>query len=645
MSVLINSTKNLILLPRYAKRIIAIILDIGLCILCTWIAFYLRLEKFIEINNITFFAALISIAFAIPIFWLAGLYRAMLRSVGSSISLTVLIAIVLYTLCYFSVISIYGINGIPRSIGIIQPLLLFISILSSRIIGKFLITNSIIFKNKNYKKNVLIYGAGNAGRQLLIGLENNPKMKVIGFLDDNYQLHNQTILGRTVFDPKKINELINLKDINLILLALPSINRIKKNQIIDYLNNYNVVIKTLPSIEDIVDGKVLVTDIKDPSIEDLLGREQVKPIHDLLSKNIYSKVVLVTGAGGSIGSEICRQIIKLNPKKLLILDFNEFALYRINEELKIKASNLKVIPLLIDIKNSSRLRIIFETFNIDTVYHAAAYKHVSLVEENVCEAVKNNIFGTFEIVQAVINNKVSNLVFISSDKAVRPTNIMGATKRLAEICIQSYYYYCKEINTKFAIVRFGNVLESSGSVIPKFKEQIRLGGPVTLTHPEVTRYFMTTIEASELVIQAGAMSKNCEVFVLDMGQSVKIRDLISKMIKLAGFTIKNSTNLDGEIEIKIIGLKPGEKLYEELLIGDNPQKTQHAKIKKAQDPHISFDKLKTELENLSTLIDNNMVDEVKNTLTKLLPSYKSNSDIIDHLYTEQKKLSKKTKKF
>jgi len=645
MSVLINSTKNLILLPRYAKRIIAIILDIGLCILCTWIAFYLRLEKFIEINNITFFAALISIAFAIPIFWLAGLYRAMLRFVGSSISLTVLIAIVLYTLCYFSVISIYGINGIPRSIGIIQPLLLFISILSSRIIGKFLITNSIIFKNKNYKKNVLIYGAGNAGRQLLIGLENNPKMKVIGFLDDNYQLHNQTILGRTVFDPKKINELINLKDINLILLALPSINRIKKNQIIDYLNNYNVVIKTLPSIEDIVDGKVLVTDIKDPSIEDLLGREQVKPIHDLLSKNIYSKVVLVTGAGGSIGSEICRQIIKLNPKKLLILDFNEFALYRINEELKIKASNLKVIPLLIDIKNSSRLRIIFETFNIDTVYHAAAYKHVSLVEENVCEAVKNNIFGTFEIVQAVINNKVSNLVFISSDKAVRPTNIMGATKRLAEICIQSYYYYCKEINTKFAIVRFGNVLESSGSVIPKFKEQIRLGGPVTLTHPEVTRYFMTTIEASELVIQAGAMSKNCEVFVLDMGQSVKIRDLISKMIKLAGFTIKNSTNLDGEIEIKIIGLKPGEKLYEELLIGDNPQKTQHAKIKKAQDPHISFDKLKTELENLSTLIDNNMVDEVKNTLTKLLPSYKSNSDIIDHLYTEQKKLSKKTKKF
>jgi FlaA1/EpsC-like NDP-sugar epimerase len=643
MSILAESSKNILNLPRYAKRIVAIILDLGLCILCTWIAFYLRLEQFIKIDDVTIFAVLISITLAIPIFWLLGLYRTLTRFAGSSLVLTALVATLSYGLIYFAIISIYGIQGVPRSIGIIQPLLLFIGISISRITVRYLLVNTITYKNFKNKKNVLIYGAGSAGRQLLTSLENNPKMRVIGFLDDDKQFHNQTILGQTVFDPLKISELINLENIDLVLLALPLISRLKRNQIINHLNNYKITVKTLPSIEDIVTGKVSVSDIKDLSIEDLLSREQVQPNLELLSKNIYSKVVLVTGAGGSIGSEICRQIVKLKPKKLVLLELNEFALYKIDEELKNQIPNLKIIPLLANVQNSSRLNTIFKTFRVDTVYHAAAYKHLSLVEENICEGVKNNVFGTFLIAQIAMRNKVSNFVLISSDKAVRATSVMGASKRLAEICVQSFYNDSEYKHTKFAIVRFGNVLQSSGSVIPKFKKQIKQGGPVTLRHPDVTRYFMTITEASQLVIQAGAMSESCEVFILDMGQSVKIKDLIHKMIKLSGLTVKNAQNLDGDIEVKITGLLPGEKLYEELLLGDNPQKTYHEKIQKAQDPYIPFDQLKIDLDKLSNLLDNNRVEDVKNTLERLLPSYQSNSEIVDHIYKEHLKLLKNIK--
>jgi len=620
-------------IPRYAKKIIAIIVDLGLCILCTWLAFYLRLEEFIKINDVTILSVLISIFLAIPIFWLSGLYKTMFRFIGTSIILTVAVASLAYGLLYFAVIGIYGIQGIPRSIGVIQPVLLFLGISSSRLIVRYLFVNSLN-KNSKIKKNVLIYGAGNAGRQLLTSLENNPEMRVVGFLDDDQQFHNQILLGQTIYDPLKIDKLIDSKNIDIVLLALPSINRIKRNQIINQLNKFKIIVKTLPSIQDVVNGKISVSDIKDLTIEDLLNREQVEPNLELLSKNVRSKVVLVTGAGGSIGSEISRQIIKLKPKKLLLIELNEFALYKINEELKSISTDIKIIPLLINIQNSSRINEVFETFKVETVYHAAAYKHVPLVEENICESVKNNVFGTFSIAQVAIKNSVSNFVLISSDKAVRSTNIMGASKRLAEICVQSLF---DEQNrpTKFAIVRFGNVLQSSGSVIPKFKKQIKEGGPITLTHPEVTRYFMTLTESAQLVIQAGAMSEGCEVFVLDMGESVKIRDLIFKMVKLSGLTIKDTKNFEGDIEVKIIGLRPGEKLYEELLLGDNPQKTYHEKIQKAQDPFIPFSQLKIELENLSTLIESNKSGDVKRMLNRLVPSYKSNSKIVDHIYEEQ----------
>ena len=634
MSMLVEESQNIINLPRYAKRVLAIILDLGLCILCTWLAFYIRLEQFIKINDVTILAVLISIILAIPIFWLMGLYKTMFRFLGSSIILTVFVAIFSYSLLYFAVIGIYGIQGIPRSIGILQPVLLFLGIISSRIIIKYLFISNFNFKNSKNKKNVLIYGAGDAGRQLLTSLENNLEMKVVGFLDDNHQFHKQIVLGQTVYNPLKINKLIKKKNVDIILLALPLITRIKRNQVINSLSRYKVTVKTLPRIQDIVDGKISVSDIKDFTIEDLLSREQVQPNLELLSQNIKSKVVMVTGAGGSIGSEISRQITKLKPKKLILLELNEFALYKVNEELKNIAQNLKIIPLLLNIQNSSRVEEVFKTFKVDTVYHAAAYKHVPLVEENICESIKNNVFGTFLLAQIALRYKVTNFVLISSDKAVRSTNIMGASKRLSEICIQSLYNN-QNTNCKFAIVRFGNVLQSSGSVIPKFKKQIKLGGPVTLTHPDVTRYFMTITEASQLVIQAGAMSESCEVFILDMGESIKIRDLIDKMIKLSGLIIKNPKNLEGDIEVKITGLRPGEKLYEELLIGDNPQKTYHEKILKAQDPFIPFNQLKIDLDNLSNLLEENRVADVKDMLAKLVPSYQSNTKIVDHIYEEQ----------
>ena len=634
MSVFAELSKNIINMPRYVKKIIAIIIDWSLCILCTWLAFYLRLEQFIKINNATILVVLISIFLATPVFWLVGLYKTMFRFVGSSIILTAAYAIFFYGLLYFTVIGIYGIQGIPRSIGIIQPVLLFLGILSSRIIIKYLLIANFNFKNSKNKKNVLIYGAGSAGRQLLNSLENNSEMKVVGFLDDNPQFHRQIILGQTVYDPSQIDKIIITKKIYLVLLALPSITRQKRNQIINNLNKYKVTVKTLPSVQDIVDGKISVSDIKDLIVDDLLSREQVKPNLELLSKNVKSKVVMVTGAGGSIGSEISRQIIKLKPKKLILIELNEFALYKINEDLKNLNKNIKIISLLLNIQNKSKIEEVFKTFNIDTIYHAAAYKHVPLVEENICESVKNNVFGTFILAEAALKYNISSFVLISSDKAVRSTNVMGATKRLAEICVQSLCYDQNK-KSKFAIVRFGNVLESSGSVIPKFKKQINEGGPVTLTHPDVTRYFMTIFEASQLVMQAGAMAEKCEVYVLDMGESIKIKDLIEKMIKLSGLSIKDSKNLDGDIEVKITGLRPGEKLYEELLIGDNPQKTFHEKIQKAQDPFIFFSRLKIDLNHLSNLIEENKVEDVKNILLKLVPSYQSNSKIVDHFYELQ----------
>lgn len=636
MSKYLKDFSNSILyLPRYSKRAIAIITDAGLCILCTWLAFIIRFEDLILFKDFNFNSAIISILIMIPVFWLFGLYRTIFRYTGFSIIFTILASMFVYGLLYFLVIGVYGIQGIPRTIGILQPMLLFFALLSSRLGIRYILKGNSNSKSYSNIKNVLVYGAGEAGRQLVIALENSYEFKVVGFLDDNHQLHRQVVLGKTVYSLSKLEKLLETINVNFIFLAMPSIGRSQRNKIIENLNKYKLTVKTLPSISEIVGGNITISDIRDMRIDDLLNRKEVKADNQLLNKNINSKIVLVTGAGGSIGSELCRQIVRLKPNKLVLLELNEFTLYKINEELKVLNKNLQIIPLLVNSQDQAKIEIIFETFKVDTVYHAAAYKHVPLVEENICEGVKNNVFSTLAVIKASIEKKISNLVLISSDKAVRPTNIMGASKRLCELCMQGIYNQNKNISTKFSIVRFGNVLESSGSVIPKFKKQIKEGGPVTLSHEDVTRYFMTISEAAQLVIQSGAMGKHSEVFVLDMGESVKIKDIIDKMIKLSGLSVKDVKNPEGDIEVKITGLRPGEKLYEELLIGENPQKTNHSKIYKISEPYIPFESLEKDLNLLKAFLDNNKANEVKNFLCGLLSSYKPVTDISDHIYIEQ----------
>ena len=581
---------------------------------------------------------------AIPIFWLFGLYRTIFRYTSTSIIFTILSSSAVYGLLYFLIIGVYGISGVPRSVGVLQPMLLFFGVIGSRLAIKYILTSNLESSDPSNKRNVLVYGAGDAGRQLVIAMENSPEFNVVGFLDDNNNLHRQVLLGKTIYSPSKLEIVINSKNVNLVFLALPSIGRSKRNEIIDNLNKYKLTVKTLPSVSEIVDGKITVSDIKDLNIDDLLNREPVDPDIKLLDKNIKFKSVVVTGAGGSIGSEICRQISRLKPEKLILIELNEYALYKIYEELLSFNKHLKIVPLLCNAQDQSKLEKIFEIFKVNTVYHAAAYKHVPLVEENICEGVKNNVFSTLAVVQASVKRKVSNLVLISSDKAVRPTNVMGASKRVAEMCMQGIYDKINNTSINFSIVRFGNVLESSGSVIPKFKKQIKEGGPVTLTHADVTRYFMTVKEAAHLVIQAGAMGKKSEVFVLDMGESVKINELINKMINLSGFTVRDEKNPDGDIEIKIIGLRPGEKLYEELLIGDNPEKTNHPKIQKTNDPFIPFDQLEYELKELKIFLEKNDVIAVKKLLNKLVKLYKSNSSLVDHIYVEQSSSNELKKK-
>ena len=629
-------TVNMINLNRYSKRSIAIITDISLCIISTWLAFLLRLEDLDFINEYDFNSTAIISIIAIPIFWIFGLYRTIFRYTGLSILFTISASTFIYGLLFFSIIGIFTFSGVPRSIGLIQPMILFFGIVISRILAKYILTGTLHHIDYSLnKKNVLIYGAGNAGRQLLTSLENNNEFEVVGFLDDDYLLHRQVLLGKKIYDTTKLKNLIESDDVSVVLFAIPSISKNRKNEIIKNLNKYKLVIKSLPSVKDIINDRVKVSDIKDFFIEDLLNREEVNPDNKLLKKNINLKTILVTGAGGSIGSELCRQIIKLEPIKIILLELNEYALYKIYEELIILKGSIKIIPLIANVQNQTKLEKIFKIFKVDTVYHAAAYKHVTLVEENICEGVKNNVFGTLAVAKASINQNVSNLVLISSDKAVRPTNIMGASKRLAEICMQGIYENIKDASINFSIVRFGNVLESSGSVIPKFREQIKRGGPVTLTHPDVTRYFMTVKEAAQLVIQAGSLGKNSEVFLLDMGESVKIKDLIYRMIYLSGLKIKDTKNSDGDIEIEIIGLRPGEKLYEELLIGDNPQKTIHTKIQITQELPVPYDYLKKTLDDLLILLNSDNSEEVKNILEKIPKLYKSNSNLVDHIYNEK----------
>ncbi len=623
-------------LPRAAKRAVALSVDLGLCVLTVWLAYYLRLGEFVSLSGNALLAVAASIGIALPIFIVSGLYRAIFRYSGWPALLAVARAVGIYGLLYASIFTAIGVSGVPRTVGIIQPILLLLFVGASRAFARTWLGDRYqsILKHASRPK-VLIYGAGRAGRQLAAAISHSHEMQVVGFLDDDDRLHGHVLNGLPVYNPKDMVDLVDTLKINDVLLAMPSVNRKQRNEILAKICDAHVSVRTLPSVIDLAQGRVSVNDLRELDIDDLLGREPVVPNTLLLAKNVLDKTVLVTGAGGSIGSELCRQIIAIGPATLLLVEQSEFALYDIHEELtrKLVGRELNLVPLLASVQDGERMHEIMTTWRPDTVYHAAAYKHVPLVEHNPAEGIKNNVLGTLKAAQAAAENGISDFVLISTDKAVRPTNIMGASKRLAEMVLQALA--ATNPATRFSMVRFGNVLGSSGSVVPKFRQQIRDGGPVTLTHPEITRYFMTIPEAAQLVIQAGAMAKGGDVFILDMGKPVKIMELARRMVELSGLTVKDGDNPDGDVEIEISGLRPGEKLYEELLIGDNPSPTSHSRIMKAHEVFMPWNELEQKLGTLEVALNVNDVSLIRLLMQQLVSGYVPSGEIVDWIHLEQ----------
>ena len=628
-------------LPKIYKITISLFVDSVLCILTTWLSFYLRLGELFSSNASIFTTSLISIFFAIPVFYLSGIYRTIFRYSGWPAMLTVSKSIFFYGVVFFMVIAIITLEDVPRTIGIIQPLLLFFAVGGSRALIRFWIGD--IYKDRLKKAalpKAVIYGAGNSGKDLLIALENNKEFNIACFLDDDHEKHGRVLSGKKIYSPDFLDYLVNKKEITYLLLAIPRITKDQRKRIINKVSKYNLSVRTLPSFQNIAKGKKGVNYLNELEIDDLLGREKVSPNQKLMKKNIYNKVVLVTGAGGSIGRQLCIEILNVKPEKILLLDSNEFSLYSILNELDTlnKKNLVQVIPLLCSIQDKKNISLILKTWKPNTIYHAAAYKHVPIVEHNLAEGVKNNVFGTLIIAKASLAFGINDFVFISTDKAVRPTNVMGATKRLSEISLQSLFANKNDNQvTKFSMVRFGNVLDSSGSVIPKFRQQIKERSPITLTHPEINRFFMTIKEASELVIQAGAMAKGGDVFLLDMGEPIKIYDLAKKMIQLSGLKLKDKKNPNGDIEILITGLRPGEKLYEELLIENNSISTIHPKIFKAQDDFIAWPSLEKEIEILKRAVLENDLEKIILILKNLVKGYNPSKNIVDYIFNEKGK--------
>lgn len=623
-----NFVGRVLSLPRIAKRLVVLIVDAIICIISVLIAFYLRLGEWVTIDGVVPYVIIASVAISLPLFIVFGLYRAIFRYAGWSAVTTIAQAVIVYLIPFSAIFTYVGVEGVPRTVGIIQPLLLFLFISASRVFARawFGDAYKISWKRSDLPR-VLIYGAGGAGRQLASAIRSSNEMKLVGFLDDKPDLWRSTIDGLKVFDPRSLSAIVPRHRITDILLAVPSATRARRAEIVAHLKSENIHIRTLPALIDIARGKLSVGDLKELEIEDLLGRPPIAPDQYLLRRNITGKVVLVSGAGGSIGSELCRQIAAIGPSALLLMDSSEYALYLIHQELtrislNDEENNFTVVPLLASAGDETRAIEIISNWRPDTIYHAAAYKHVPLVEQNAIEGIRNNVFGTLIMAKIAHDFSVPNFVLISTDKAVRPTNVMGTTKRLSEMILQSMHM--EGSPTCFSMVRFGNVLGSSGSVVPLFRQQIAAGGPVTITHSDINRYFMTIPEAAQLVLQAGAMAQGGEVFVLDMGEPVKIVDLARNMIELSGLTIKDENNEEGDIEIKIIGLRPGEKLYEELLIGDDPQPSSHPRIWKANEQFIPWSKLGVLLDKLKRVLDANDAATARALLRQIVPEYQPN---------------------
>lgn len=625
--------KSFLALPRRFKQILVLAVDALSCLLTVWLALCLRLDGWVVLELGHWQAIALSILLALPIFISKGLYRSIFRYSGWESMLTVVQAIVFYGVLYTTALLIVHFPNVPRTLGLLQLPLLLLSVSASRVAARYLFSgNHAKLHKRSTLPKVLIYGAGSAGRQLAAAIANSMEMSAVGFLDDDHRLHKQVLNGLPIFNPEQLPYWIEHLDVSLVLLAVPSASRQRRNEILEMTRKANVSVRTLPGLSDLFNGSVQVSDLHELDIEDLLGRDPVPPNAQLLSKNIRGKTVLVTGAGGSIGSELCRQIIKSSPDKLLLVELSEFALYSVYHDLKNllseqKSSQIELLPLLASVRDEVRLHEIMSAWQPHTVYHAAAYKHVPMVEHNPAEGIKNNVLGTWVAARVAAANGVSDFVLVSTDKAVRPTNIMGASKRLAEMVLQALAQ--TESATQFTMVRFGNVLGSSGSVVPLFRKQIKNGGPITLTHPDITRYFMTIPEAAQLVIQAGAMAHGGDVFVLDMGEPVRIIELARRMIELSGLEVFDEDTPDGDIAIKITGLRPGEKLYEELLIGDDPQPTIHPRIMKAHEDYLPWSELSVHLHELIAALAVNDVPLIINQLKSLVPGYQPADKMVD----------------
>lgn len=604
--LLIHTLSRAARLPRRYKQFFVFTVDLLLLGVAILIAYSIRMGVWAVWNEAIWKFAIGAYAAMVPIFLFAGVYRTIFRFAGVGMMRTIARAFVLYGAVLTIIYMLIGFPPVPRTLAILHPLTYFTLLMGVRVAARYLMID-LLGRGKfaGEEKRVLIYGAGAAGQQLVNGLRSEPGMRICGFVDDDERLDGQKLDGYKVFKSSRLANVVERLNITDILLAIPSSSRKRRSEIVSGLKKLKVAVKVLPRPKDIIGGEVSVSDIRPVEIEDLLGREPVRANELLLGKTVVGKSVMVTGAGGSIGSELCRQISRIGPERLVLLEMSEFALYKIEQELrnltKAAPKPFEIVPVLGNVLDRETVANAIGAHKIKTIFHAAAYKHVPLVESNIIEGARNNVLGTLHVAQEAVRAEIDDFILISTDKAVRPTNVMGATKRFAEQILQNLAKSQKQ--TRFSMVRFGNVLGSSGSVVPLFREQIEAGGPVTLTHRDVTRYFMTIPEAASLVIQAGGLASGGEVFVLDMGSPIKISKLARSMVELSGLEVRDADNPDGDIDIVEVGLRPGEKLFEELLIGASPQHTRHERIMMAMEDWLPEDQLWSLLDRLAEVKD------------------------------------------
>jgi FlaA1/EpsC-like NDP-sugar epimerase len=627
---------RLLALDRAKKRWLVWAMDAASCFIAILLAFSLRVGALsYPIEPPLLFAAV-----ALPLFTLIFVWRKVYRSIfrfsGGGTIAQLATSVGLYSLPLLAVFLVWGVPGVPRTIAFLQPMIFFLFTAMIRILARYVLTDLLGAHGRvGQVKTVVVYGAGTAGQQLALSSAHDPGLSLIAFIDDDKRLDGQRLDGVPVHHSSKLGELLETIEIDMVLLAMPNLSRVRRAEVVHALSQHHVEVLTLPDLHKIIDGQVSVSDLRQIQVEDVLGREAVQPNELLLARTVIGKVVMVTGAGGSIGSELCRQIFAQRPARLVLVEMTEHALFKIDSELREQLAGEpgapEIVPELLSVVDRDAVQRVISRYRPDTIFHAAAYKHVPLVEANPLSGMGNNVFGTLALAEAARRNKVGRFILVSTDKAVRPTNVMGASKRICELVLQGFAH-SRETRARragetiFSMVRFGNVLGSSGSVVPHFEEQIRAGGPVTVTHRDVTRFFMTIPEAAQLVMQAGSMAVGGDVFVLNMGEPVRIVDLARTMIELAGLTVRDADNPDGDIEIVEIGLRPGEKLYEELVIGATREPTQHSQITRSAEAFMPEKDLLEALERLRAAIAAGEREPAFAILRELVPEYKPNDD-------------------